>query len=224
MVQTLSVARSAAWRAATPAHCWAGAWWGGAEQRCQALCRLSGAWSGGPAPSPVPKTHPGALMQLFRSLRGPSEQPPGLAGGHHLPVPPPQPNTLAQGFQRSHLEWRCPSRSRLSQGPADLVSVHLPLMSPGPHHTPGQPQSPLWPLDKDPRLSSLVPGAQNTIPWLQPSSAGLSHITLLEPSPPRAACGTPSPPVGPPELLTLHASGCANVAALLTNRKPAPAT
>lgn len=98
MVQALSVARSAAWRAATSAHCWAGARWGGTRQGFQALCRLSGAWSGDPAPSPVSTTHPGALTQLFRSLRGPSEQPPDLAGCHHLPVPPTPAQHTRPGF------------------------------------------------------------------------------------------------------------------------------
>lgn len=47
-------------------HCWAGVRRGEAGQ-----CRLSGTWSGDPAPSPVPKMHPGNLMQPLRSLRAP---------------------------------------------------------------------------------------------------------------------------------------------------------
>lgn len=46
VVQTLSLARSAAWQAATAARCWAGARGGGAGQLCPALCHHSGACRG----------------------------------------------------------------------------------------------------------------------------------------------------------------------------------
>lgn len=50
VVQTLSLARSAAWQAATAARCWAGARGGGAGQLCPALCHHSGACRGTPHP------------------------------------------------------------------------------------------------------------------------------------------------------------------------------
>lgn len=55
VVQTLSLARSAAWQAATSARCWAGARRGEAGQLCQALCCQSGACSG----TLRPPQHPG---------------------------------------------------------------------------------------------------------------------------------------------------------------------
>lgn len=134
---------------------------------------------------------------------------------------PPRPRTLAQGFQHSHLEWHCPSRSRLPHGLGDLVSVHLPLcVTRHPSHTWAAPK-PTVALGPGP--PSLLPGAQNTIPWLQPSPDGPSHITpgvLAVPG----CLGDLIPSHGAVRTPTPHALGCTNVAGPLTNRKPTSAT
>lgn len=166
MVQTLSLTWSAAWRAATSARCWAGVRKGGPGQ-----CRLSGILTGGP--SPVPKTHPGTLMQPLRPLRAPvSSHQTWLDATTSLSL------CLAQGTRPGFPTH--PSGVALSiqgQAPPCLgarCQLSCPSVSPGTRHTPGAAPKPTPALGPGPFV--LSPRMQNTVTWLHPSAAHPSQI------------------------------------------------